>query len=51
MGETKIDYEGRTNLRPDHDFPLASSKTYGKGRDRLKFGDVGAKCIARAIPS
>ena len=32
MDDTKLDYEGRMNVRPDHDFPLAWSKMYGKGR-------------------
>jgi type 1 glutamine amidotransferase len=32
MDETKLDYTGKTNTRPDKDFALAWSKTYGKGR-------------------
>jgi hypothetical protein len=31
MDDTKLDYTGK-NVRPDHDFALAWSKMYGKGR-------------------
>src|ERR1043166_9717277 len=32
MDDTKLDYTGKNNIRPDHDFALAWSKMYGKGR-------------------
>ena len=32
MDETRLDYEGRQQVRPDRDFALAWSKMYGKGR-------------------
>jgi type 1 glutamine amidotransferase len=32
MDDTKLDYTGKNNIRPDHDFALAWSKMHGKGR-------------------
>jgi type 1 glutamine amidotransferase len=32
LDDTKLDYEGKTKIRPDHDFAVAWSKMYGKGR-------------------
>jgi uncharacterized protein len=32
LDDTKLDYAGKSNVRPDHDFAVAWSKMYGKGR-------------------
>ena len=32
LDDTKLDYENKRNIRPDHDFAVAWSKMYGKGR-------------------
>jgi type 1 glutamine amidotransferase len=32
LDDTKLDYANKRNIRPDHDFAVAWSKMYGKGR-------------------
>jgi type 1 glutamine amidotransferase len=32
LDDTQLDYNGKNNVRPDHDFAVAWSKMYGKGR-------------------